>query len=271
MQTNVAGSEASRSPTRSKWMGWLSFWRQRPLSPKRIQKMAKLAANPFAQPEVRMRELERLVQDGTPQAIEGALRRFTANAQGHIADESEKRWLEDALAQTGDVAIEPVRRYIATEQKLTYALRLYRQLVGHPEATAYFLHILEAYGPEDYRSSEAKLQLLGQLTEHADDPKLAKILIPFLLDHSDDVQWAVLELFDHMAHDQALLPDIQAQAQAMMQSAVTIPDYTSLRIAQKMAEFLSQHQWALTEPHKPLIEAVAQRYRLDNNKCLKAK
>lgn len=271
MQMDVAGSQANQNPARSKWMGWLSFWRQRPLSEKRIQKMSKLAANPFAQPEVRMRELERLVQDHTPQAIEGALRRFTANAQGHIADESEKRWLEDALAQLGDIAIEPVRRYIATEQKLTYALRLYRQLVGHTEATAYFLHVLEAYGPEDYRSSEAKLQLLGQLTEHADDPKLAQTLIPFLMDHSDDVQWAVLELFDHMAHDQALLPEIQGQALAVMQSALTIPDRTSLRIAQKMAEFLCQHQWALTEPHNPLLAAVAERYRLDGNKRLQAK
>lgn len=67
-------------------MGLLSIFGKGPLSDKRIDRISKLAANAFAQPDVRMREMQRLLDDGTPAAIKGVLRRFAANAQGHIAD-----------------------------------------------------------------------------------------------------------------------------------------------------------------------------------------
>src|SRR6478609_7318824 len=100
-------------------MGLLSFFGKGPLSDKRIAKVAKLASNPFAQPDVRMREMQRLIDDGSDAALRGVLKRFAANAQGHIADEDEKKWLEDALVAHGDDALGPLRDYIATEEKLT--------------------------------------------------------------------------------------------------------------------------------------------------------
>jgi hypothetical protein len=225
--------------------------------------MAKLAANPFAQPDVRMREMERLLQDGSSAALAGVLRRFAANAQGHIADEEEKKWLEDALANAGTAAIEPLRGYIATEQKLTYALRAFRQLVGEAEATGFFLQVLAGYGPADHRSSEAKLQLIWQLADNTSDPRVGMGLVAFLADHSDDVSWAALDILEKMAGRGHLDGAVKAQAETHLATAVTEEDAVSQRIAQRVAAFLQAHHWALPPAGRSLVAALRDDFTVD--------
>ena len=67
-------------------MGLMDFFGG-PLSEKKIEKISKLASNPFAQPDIRMREMMRLLSDGGPGALRGVIKRFAANANGAIADE----------------------------------------------------------------------------------------------------------------------------------------------------------------------------------------
>jgi HEAT repeat protein len=225
--------------------------------------MAKLAANPFAQPDVRMREMERLLQDGSAAALGGVLRRFAANAQGHIADEEEKKWLEDALVDVGEPAIAPVRAYIVSGQKLTYALRVYRRLVGEGDAVAFFLQTLEGYGPEDHRSSEAKLQLISQLAESASDPRVGPGLVPFLADHSDDVCWAALDVIEKMTATGSLSAASEAGARAHLVKAVTEEDAVSQRIAQRVAAFLAAHKWPLPTADMPFVSGLRDSFTVD--------
>src|SRR5690349_4431435 len=119
-------------------MGLLSLFGVGPLSPGKIDKVSKLAANPFAQPDVRMREMQRLVNDGSPLALRGLLKRFASNANGHIADEDEKQWLEDKLVDIGQGCVEPLADFIKSGDKLTYALRAYERIAGEEAATAFF-------------------------------------------------------------------------------------------------------------------------------------
>ena len=79
-------------------MGLMSLLGKGPMSPKKIDKVAKLASNPFAQPDVRMREMQRLIEDGSDAALRGLLKRFSVNANGAIADEDEKEAFEAVLA-----------------------------------------------------------------------------------------------------------------------------------------------------------------------------
>jgi hypothetical protein len=225
-------------------MGLFSLFGKGPLSEKRIAKVSKLAANPFAQPDVRMREMSRLMQDGSEGALRGVLRRFAANAQGHIADEDEKKWLEDALVAHGDDALGPLRDYIATEEKLTYALRAYRRIAGEVNGVGYFLEVLRRYGPDDYRSSEAKLQLLWQLSETLQDERVVPALAPFLLDHSDDVRWAVMDLMERAADSGLMSPELHGRMVAEMAKLVTQAD-VSPRISRRAAELLAAREWAL--------------------------
>ena len=225
-------------------MGLLDIFGKGPLSEKKIDKIAKLAANPFAQPDVRMKELQRLLNEGTPAAIRGALKRFAANASGGIADEEEKAWLEDSVVDIGGPAVEPLRAFIQTETQLTYALRAYRRITGDAEAVRLFIETLRAYGPDDYRSGDAKVQLVLQLAEDLKDPRVLAALSDFLLDHSDEVRWAVMDLVDKAA-DVGLLGDDVFRSVAAKLGVMVLEDDVGPRIQQRAAEILANREWQI--------------------------
>ena len=249
-------------------MGLLSLFGKGPLSDKKIAKVAKLAANPFAQPDVRMREMQRLLHDGSHAALRGVLRRFAANAQGHIADEDEKKWLEDALVEHGEGALAPLREYITSEEKLTYALRAYRRLAGDAEAARFFLEVLERYGPDDYRSIESKLQLVLQLSEDLKDERVLPGLCPFIADHSDDVRWAVIDLFERAAESGLLADDVKSQACAELGKLVTSSD-VSPRIQRRVAELLSQREWQIPGDAEEVASVLQNEFFLDKKRYVR--
>ncbi len=242
-------------------MGLLSLFGKSPLSEKKITKVAKLAANPFAQPDVRMREMQRLVEDGSAAALRGVLRRFAANAQGHIADEDEKKWLEDALVKCGENALPPLQEYIKTEAKLTYALRALARIAGDAPAIDFFIEVLRQYGPDDHRSTEAKLQVIWQLAEHLQEARVFAALVPFLRDHSDDVRWAVLDLLERVTQD-APPPDLLPGILAHM-SFLVCDKEVSPRIAKRAAELLAQREWALPDGQQGLAHVLEETFFLD--------
>lgn len=248
-------------------MGLLQLFGKGPLSERQIGKIAKLAANPFAQPDVRMREMEKLLKDGSPEAMRGVLKRFASNASGPIADEDEKKFLENALVDKGDVAREPLREYIRGEKQLTYALRALRRIAGEGEAVAFFIDVLNDYGPDDHRGIEAKLQLVWQLSENLDDPRVMAALIPYLHDHSDDVRWVVLELLEKAA-DRKLLTDT-ALAQVAEALAAVVTDDASPRILQRTAELLSAREWQLPEAAEALNTLLDDEFFLDKKKFVR--
>ncbi len=250
-------------------MGLLGLFGKGPLSERKIDKMAKLAANPFAQPDVRMRELNRLMNDGSPAAIRGALKRFAANAQGHIADEDEKKWLEDALVDEGEAALAPLRSYIKEEKQLTYALRAYRRIAGDAEAVRYFLEVLAFFGPDDYRSSEAKLQLVLQLADGLEeDPRVLPALVPFLLDHSDDVRWAVLDLIEKRADSGKLPPELVSAASSELGKLVADDD-VGPRIARRAAEVLCAREWPAGTEAEDVATGLQETFFLDKKKFVR--
>ena len=99
-------------------------------SEKKIEKITKLVCNPYCQPDVRKREMCRLLDDEQPAALRAVLKRFNFNSNGGIADEEEKKWLENQMVDMGKLAIEPLEDYIRTGKQLTYALRAYARLQG---------------------------------------------------------------------------------------------------------------------------------------------
>jgi hypothetical protein len=243
-------------------MGILSFLGLGgPMTERQIEKASKLAANAFAQPDVRMRELQRLLKDKTPQSITGALRRLTANAQGHIADEEEKQYLIGALVELGEAARGPLEAYLRAGHRLTYALGAYRQIVPHDRAVAFFVEALTSIPPDDYRKSEAKQQLIAALQEDAARPNVLVAVAPYLSDHADDVIVAALGLIQR-AH--AAAPKT-AEAQGIkdgLGALVTDPQ-VSARVAKEAAEVAAALGARLSTDGAAVAPALQGRYALD--------
>lgn len=250
-------------------MGLMSLLGKGPLSEKKIAKISKLACNPFAQPDVRMREMQRLLDDGSDAALKGVLKRFDANAHGHIADEDEKKWLVEQVVERGEAFAAPLENYIRTSQKLSYALRAYTRLKGSDAAVDFFVSVLEAYGPEDYRGLDAKLEIVWQLAEALDNPRVLPALMPFIGDHSDDVAWAVLDLIDQAADRNLVTSDVQAAAAAALGIRVT-DDATGPRILQRSAELLCKRSWSVPgDAADTLAPGLDDTYFLDKKRFLR--
>lgn len=249
-------------------MGLFDFLGKSPLSEKKIAKIAKLACNPYAQPDVRVREMQRLLEDGSDRAIRAVLKRFAANASGNIADEDEKHWLEDAIVDMGGATVEPLRSFIRTDKQLTYALRAFNSIVGAAESVKFFIEVLNAYGPEDYRAQDAKLQLIWQLAEDLHNPEVLTALTPFLDDHSDDVRWAVVDLIERCADD-GLVTDAALRDAAACLGRLVVSEESSTRIMQRAAEVLCRREWQISSEAAELATALDGQYFLDKKRFVR--
>ncbi len=238
------------------------------MSERRIDKAAKLAANPFAQSDVRMREMQRLLNDGSPAAIRGVLKRFAANASGHIADEEEKKWLANALVDQGEDAIEPLQSFIKSEESLTYALDAYERITGAEAAIRFYLEVMNAYGPDDHRSGEAKLQLVHALAEHLDKPGVLEGLLPFVLDHADEVRTAVLDLIDTAADKGLMTADLLARL-ADPFAALVCDGTVGPRVQRRAVELLEKRTWAVGGQAEELASLVNDTYFLDKKRFVR--
>ncbi|HSI06278.1 MAG TPA: hypothetical protein VLC93_17455, partial [Myxococcota bacterium] len=224
--------------------------------------------NPFAQPDVRMREMQRLLADGSPAALRGVLKRFTANASGHIADEDEKKWLENALVDVGEDALEPLRAFIKNEERLTYALHAYERIAGSEEAVRFYVEVMNAYGPDDHRSSDAKLQLVHALAEHMDDPRVLECLMAFVLDHADEVRTAVLDLIDTAA-DKGLMKDALLMTLAEPFGTLVCDGTVGPRVQRRAAELLEKRNWAAGGTAAELATLINDVYFLDKKRFVR--
>jgi hypothetical protein len=249
-------------------MGLFDLFGKGELSEKKIDKIASLAANPYAQPDVRMKEMQRLLEVGTTPAIRGVLKRFTTNASGHIADEDEKKWLEDALVELGGAAVEPLKEFILSQDKLTYALQAYQRIVGAGSAVEFFLSVLAHYGPDDYRSAESKLQIILFLSEHLSDARVLPGLCPFLVDHSDEVRWAVIELIDRAAREKTLPQPIEEQARKNLSSFVVDAD-VGPRIQKRTAELFCAHEWSVDTQATEVTPLLTEEFFLDKKRYVR--
>jgi hypothetical protein len=249
-------------------MGLLDLFGRGPMSDAKIAKVAKLAANPFAQPDVRMKEMQRLLDDGSDNALRGVLKRFTANAQGHIADEDEKKWLTDQLVEVGERALGPIGEYVAVEENLTYVLRAYERIAGPERAVAFLISALEKYGPENYRAGEQKLQLVLALGEHLADARVLPALCPFLGDHSDDVRWAVMDVLERAAATDPLPADVIEAAATRLGELVALDD-ASPRIQRRAATLLADREWVVPGTSETFSPTLSDEFFLDKKRYVR--
>ena len=252
----------------SQTMGIFNLFKNDQLSEKKIAKIGKLITNPFAQPDVRMTEMHRLVRDGTDGSYRALLKRLSINSNGHIADEDEKKWLEDMLVDLGDEILGPLEDYINQEKQLTYALRAYRRIRGDEHALTFFLKVLHRYGPLNYRAVEAKLQLVNQLLTESDLEKNLAELTPFLLDHSDDIRWLIMDAIEKIAGQTPKCENLYGQAIPHL-IEIICDESAGPRIQKRAAQIIAEFEWAITEPHEDLSSIVAEQYFIDKKNFLR--
>lgn len=249
-------------------MGLFDFFKKDgALSEKAIAKQVKTITNPFTQPDVRRESMDKLVADGSPAAITGLLRRFTATASNTVHDEQEKQWAADALVDLGDVAIEPIKEYIRTEARITYPARALLRLVSHDQGLDFLQQVLDSYGPDDYRSDEIKLQLILLISDHLTPARL-RDLLPYLEDHADDVRWAVMDQVLELDRRHEITDELRKVISAAL-GAQVIDEEFSPRVQRRAAEVLADLEWRIPGDSTELMHLLDEDFFLDKKRYVR--
>ena len=230
---------------------------------KNIAKLVVRVKERYAQPEYRREAMEKLLEWATPESITGALQRFTVVAQSPHWDEEEKRWLVDELAQLGAPAREALKKFLSRENNIAFAARALQKLDKPDEYVEDLIQVLRAHPPEDYRSTQGKTELIACLAE-LNDARVVEVLVPYLDDHGDDVQCAVVDAIERLWPKAAPADGALHRLQAMVAD-----DARSARVLRHTASAMQRLGMPI-DATKPLAPAVAEDFVVKEGKLAPA-
>lgn len=217
----------------------------------RVQRATKTLLERYAQHEARMEAADKLREIGTPDAIFGLARRFSATAENLGTDQDEKKRVQNVLVAFGDKAIEPLEKYIRSYDKVTWAIDALKELEPVDALLPFLFDVLKEGDPVRIRGEKAH-QILKAL-EALDDPKVVDGVIPCLSSPDDTVRIAAVECLEAYADEKAREPLLEA---------LVSPDEDSMRVKMKIGEALEKLAWDVKGFRKKVESALPEQFRV---------
>ena len=217
-------------------MGLKDFFTKDGRAARALAKNCAKAANKKIKPDDRRPALYELLQEGSDQAVEGLLRRFTFNYDTNmVMDEEEKSYVYEGLLSIGERIVPIVVKHLKTSPTLSWGLRLVTDLCDHEGAWAVLEEMLQDYDQEYERDPSRKVQLMTFLGEFADE-RAVHALIPFLKDDDETVCYVVVE---------ALFKQDDEAAREPLLKLLVDDDDDSLRIKNRIIDGFQQTGWTV--------------------------
>jgi hypothetical protein len=222
----------------------------------------KRAVNKYAQSPDRMKALQSLRDEGSPEALYGLLRRFGMMYDKTIEDEQEKEWVFDMLLEKGPAIIEPIKKYLLSAESISWPLRLLDRVAGKEQELEVLKLVLERHEPGYERDPTKKIQMLNHLASVKDD-RVPPLVVPYLGDMDEGVRYAAVEaLVRHKNEEIAREP--------LLQHFVSEGE-DSLRVRIQIAEGFAELAW-LVKGHRGEVEKrLPEQFQLDREGHFKKK
>jgi hypothetical protein len=169
------------------------------------EKNVAAAVNKYKQSPDRMKALQALRDDGSPEALFGLIRRFGMMYDKTIEDEQEKEWVFEMLVAKGGVVLEPLKRYMAAADSISWPLRLLDKIIDAQDKGKridIIAEVLERHEPGYERDPTKKIQLLNHLGSLKHE-RVAAIVVPYLTDMDEGVRYAAIETLLRQADEAA--------------------------------------------------------------------
>ncbi|MBL4819153.1 MAG: hypothetical protein JKY15_08035 [Deltaproteobacteria bacterium] len=174
-------------------MGFFGLFKKGGPTQKQIDKQVTRLKEQYAKPEYRQMAMDQLFSWGTHECLVGLIGRFKVVVQSPYYDEQEKRWLVDQLVELGEPAKEVLKEFVIRENEVTYPIQALSRLCSKQELEQLLKNALTARSPEDYRSSEGKMELIAALEEY-EIPNSSELIALYLNDHHDEVKCIALDV-----------------------------------------------------------------------------
>lgn len=238
-------------------MGVFDFLSKKP-TPRKIERAMKRMLNEHHQQPVRQEAIDELIGYGSPEAIAALIRRLGTNFRDTIKNEQEKRYVNDVLIETfGDRSVEPLLSFIRAEQTISAAIRTLAKLISPERLVGELCTTLSGYPPVDHRTLDAKLQLIDALSDY-DDPRVVPVVLPYLLDHDDDIRVKAIAIIEERVGKG------HAQYEIAVETLVAVlkDPLASGRIARRAAMALGAFDADLSARREELAEYVPDNFTL---------
>jgi hypothetical protein len=220
-------------------MGVLDLFSKDGRAERAREKNAARAINKYSQSVDRMKALEALRDDGTPDALYALMRRFGMMYDKSIEDEQEKDWVFEILVEKGGVVLAPLKKYMHSADSISWPLRLLEKIVATKEEQIDVIEeVLARHEPGYERDPTKKIQLLNHLggMKHGRVPPLA---VPYLADMDEGVRYAVVETL--------LRQGDEAAAAAPLLDHFVSDKEDSLRLRIRIADGFAAEGWTIGE------------------------
>lgn len=240
-------------------MGLLNIFSKESRTERARRKNLERAVNKFAQSVDRLRALEALRNDGSPEAIHGLLRRFGMRYDKTIEDEQEKEWVFESLAEMGEEILPPLRRYLFEADSISWPLRLLEKVVEKDRLLEVLGEVLARHEPGYERDPSKKIQLLNALGG-IKDPRTPAMLIPYLADMDEGVRFVTAD---------ALIAQRDEAARVPLLELFTSDQEESLRLRIRIAEGFADLGWRVEGYRGGVEKKLPEGFQLDRDGRIK--
>lgn len=244
-------------------MGILDFLSKNGRDERARQGNVKRVVNKYAQSGDRFKAFEALLNDGSPEAIYGLMRRFGMMYDKSIEDEQEKEWVFDALVEKGAAILPQIERYLRSAESISWPLRLLDKVATKEHEIEVVAKILGEHEPGYERDPTKKIQLLNHLAG-LKEPRASELAAPYLADMDEGVRYAAAETLARLGYEEPAREPLIAQFLS--------PGEESLRVRLLIAGGFAEHGWVIGKQHRPAFdEKLPDQFTIDRDGRLKKK
>lgn len=225
----------------------------------RLERSIKTTTSQYAQSPDRYLAMERLLEDGSTEALVGLLRRFTIAASKSIEDEEEKGWVYRRLCALGKEVLPALREFSLKYDNIAWALRILEEVANEDEEWEMLDALVEDNPPEYARDPSKKIQVLTHIFD-IDDPRVSGILARFLADPDEGVRYFAADSLVKVGEDPCAAPLV---------AHLLAGNEDSLRIKTRIQDGLAEHGWDLSAWAETLPAHLDSEHRFEGNKVIK--
>jgi len=243
-------------------MGLLGFLSKEGRDKRSLDKNIARVVNKYAQSPDRYKAMETLLNDGSPDAVFGLMRRFGMMYDKSIDDEQEKEWVFDALVEKGAAIIPQVERYLLAADSISWPLRLLDKVASKELELQVVRKVMERHEPGYERDPTKKIQLINHLAGIR-EAGAAELAAPYLADMDEGVRYAAAESLVRLGNEAVALEPLAAH--------LASDGEESLRVRIQIAEGLVELGWKVTS-HRPAFDnKLPDAFSIDREGRLKKK
>ncbi len=216
---------------------------------------ASRAINKYSQSPDRMKALQSLASDGSPEALYALLRRFGMMYDKTIDDEQEKEWVFETLVAKGGVVLEPLKKYLLAADSISWPLRLLDKIVAtKDEVIDVIAFVMERHEPGYERDPTKKIQLLNHLAP-LKNGRVSGMVKPYLADMDEGVRYAAAEALLQQADEEA--------AREPLLDLFTSDSEESKRLRIRIADGFAQLGWPLGDRRAAVEKHLPETFQIE--------